>query len=157
MNRSSLLVPGQVTKPQEVNGTNGSAPSPVTDVTAKQAEPSSDSEQDEAGDTDESVSRESPRRHGNHGRDGKAAVSGPDVHSRGLCRRVGSPGPNGAALPVLREERPRPQLHAVQALLLYFLRPRVRRDLIAAVTFLERMWSPALNAFFTPATGSTFA
>uniref|UniRef100_H3CES0 Polyhomeotic homolog 3 n=1 Tax=Tetraodon nigroviridis TaxID=99883 RepID=H3CES0_TETNG len=47
VNRSSLLVPGQVTKPQEVNGTNGSAPSPVTDVTAKQAEPSSDSEQDE--------------------------------------------------------------------------------------------------------------
>lgn len=58
MNRSSLLVPGQVTKPQEVNGTNGSAASPVTEET-KQVDPSSDSEQDEAGDTDESVSSKS--------------------------------------------------------------------------------------------------
>lgn len=61
MNRSSLLVPGQVTKPQEVNGTNGSAASPVTEET-KQVDPSSDSEQDEAGDTDESVSSKSEDR-----------------------------------------------------------------------------------------------
>lgn len=71
VNRSSLLVPSQVTKPQEVNGTNGSAASPVTEAT-KQADPSSDSEQDEAGDTDESLSSESEdgavsdHRHGNH-------------------------------------------------------------------------------------------
>lgn len=52
VNRSSLLVPGQVTKPQEVNGTNGKAALPLTDTT-KQAEHSTDSEQDEAGDTDE--------------------------------------------------------------------------------------------------------
>lgn len=59
VNRSSLLVPGQVTKPQEVNGTNGSAAAtPVTDAT-KQMDPSSDSEQDEAGDTDESMSSKS--------------------------------------------------------------------------------------------------
>lgn len=59
VNRSSLLVPGQVTKPQEVtNGTNGSAASPVTEAT-KQMDPSSDSEQDEAGDTDESMSSKS--------------------------------------------------------------------------------------------------
>lgn len=55
VNRSSLLVPGQVTKPQEVNGTNGSAASPVTEA-SKPVDPSSDSEQDEAGDTDESMS-----------------------------------------------------------------------------------------------------
>lgn len=45
-----------------------------------------------------------------------------------LWWRVGSQGPDGAALPVLWEERPRPQFHALQALLLYFLRPRVRRE-----------------------------
>lgn len=52
VNRSSLLVPEQVTKPQEVNGTNGKAALPVTD-TVKEAEVSTDSEQDEAGDTDD--------------------------------------------------------------------------------------------------------
>lgn len=53
VNRSSLLVPEQVTKPQEVNGTNGKAALPIADAAAKGAEHSSDSEQDEAGDTDE--------------------------------------------------------------------------------------------------------
>lgn len=52
VNRSSLLVPEQVTKPQEVNGTNGKAALPVTD-TIKQAEHSTDSEQEDAGDTDD--------------------------------------------------------------------------------------------------------
>lgn len=41
-----------MTKPQEVNGTNGNAALPATEAT-KQAEQSTDSEQDEAGDTDE--------------------------------------------------------------------------------------------------------
>lgn len=53
VNRSSLLVPEQVTKPQEVNGTNGKVALPITDAAAKRAEHSTDSEQDEAGDTDE--------------------------------------------------------------------------------------------------------
>lgn len=58
VNRSSLLVPGEVTKPQEVNGTNGSAASPVPEAT-KPMDASSDSEQDEAGDTDESTTSKS--------------------------------------------------------------------------------------------------
>lgn len=63
MNRSSLLVPDQVTKPQEVNGTNGKAaavavvaaavPTPAAEPVAKGSDHSTDSEQDEAGDTDE--------------------------------------------------------------------------------------------------------
>lgn len=52
VNRSSLLVPEQVTKPQEVNGTNGRALLPVTD-TIKQTEHSTDSDEDEGGDTDD--------------------------------------------------------------------------------------------------------
>lgn len=52
VNRSSLLVPEQVTKPQEVNGTNGRAALPVTD-TRKQADHSTDSDEDEGGDTDD--------------------------------------------------------------------------------------------------------
>lgn len=55
VNRSSLLVPEQVAKPQEVNGTNGKAELPVTDA-VKQAEHSTDSEEEEeeeAGDTDD--------------------------------------------------------------------------------------------------------
>ncbi|XP_035527026.1 polyhomeotic-like protein 3, partial [Morone saxatilis] len=60
VNRSSLLVPEQVTKPQEVNGTNGKAALPVTD-TIKQAEPSTDSEQEEAGDTDDPGNRSAHR------------------------------------------------------------------------------------------------
>lgn len=58
VNRSSLLVPGQVTKKQEVNGTNGKAASPVTDARTR-AEHSTDSEQDEAGDTDDPGNSES--------------------------------------------------------------------------------------------------
>lgn len=42
-----------MTKPQEVNGTNGKAALPIADAAAKGAEHSTDSEQDEAGDTDE--------------------------------------------------------------------------------------------------------
>lgn len=63
MNRSSLLVPDQATKPQEVNGTNGkpaavavvaaAVTTPVTEPVAKGSDHSTDSEQDEAGDTDE--------------------------------------------------------------------------------------------------------
>ncbi|XP_041817533.1 polyhomeotic-like protein 3 [Chelmon rostratus] len=60
VNRSSLLVPEQVTKPQEVNGTNGKAALPVTD-TVKEAEVSTDSEQDEAGDTDDPGNRSAHR------------------------------------------------------------------------------------------------
>ncbi|KAM6900101.1 polyhomeotic-like protein 3 [Xenentodon cancila] len=56
VNRSSLLVPDQVTTPQEVNGTNGRAPFPVTDTT-KQAEHSTDSDEDEGGDTDDPGAR----------------------------------------------------------------------------------------------------
>lgn len=52
VNRSSLLVPEQVTKPQEVNGTNGKAALPETDA-VKQAEHSTESEEEEAGDTDD--------------------------------------------------------------------------------------------------------
>ncbi|XP_070784170.1 polyhomeotic-like protein 3 [Enoplosus armatus] len=52
VNRSSLLVPEQVAKPQEVNGTNGKAALPVTD-TLKQAEHSTDSDVEEGGDTDD--------------------------------------------------------------------------------------------------------
>lgn len=52
VNRSSLLVPEQVTKPQEVNGTNGRAALPVTD-TIKQAEHSTDSDEEDGGDTDD--------------------------------------------------------------------------------------------------------
>lgn len=67
MNRSSLLVPGEVAKPQEVNGTNGSAASPVPEA-PKQMDPSSDSEQDEAGDTDESLTSKSPSSFSRRGR-----------------------------------------------------------------------------------------
>lgn len=52
VNRSSLLVPEQVTKPQEVNGTNGSAVLPVMDA-VKQTEYSTDSDEEEGGDTDD--------------------------------------------------------------------------------------------------------
>ncbi|KAM7369572.1 hypothetical protein PAMP_010889 [Pampus punctatissimus] len=61
VNRSSLLVPEQVTKPQEVNGTNGKAAPPVTQCeTAKQTEPSTDSEE-EGGDTDDPETRSGHR------------------------------------------------------------------------------------------------
>lgn len=70
MNRSSLLVPDQVTKPQEVNGTNGKAaavavvaaavPTPVAEPVAKGSDHSTDSEQDEAGDPDEPGNSKSP-------------------------------------------------------------------------------------------------
>ncbi|XP_031141036.1 polyhomeotic-like protein 3 isoform X2 [Sander lucioperca] len=60
VNRSSLLVPEPVTKPEEVNGTNGSAALPVTD-TKKQAEPSTESEGEEAGDTDDPANRSAHR------------------------------------------------------------------------------------------------
>ncbi|XP_024137875.1 polyhomeotic-like protein 3 isoform X1 [Oryzias melastigma] len=56
VNRSSLLVPEQVTKPQEVNGTNGKAALPETDAT-KQRENSTDSEEEEGGDTDNTGTR----------------------------------------------------------------------------------------------------
>uniref|UniRef100_A0A3P9KRM9 FCS-type domain-containing protein n=1 Tax=Oryzias latipes TaxID=8090 RepID=A0A3P9KRM9_ORYLA len=56
VNRSSLLVPEQVTKPQEVNGTNGRAALPETDTT-KQRENSTDSEEDGGGDTDNAGTR----------------------------------------------------------------------------------------------------
>lgn len=46
--------------------------------------------------------------------------------------RVGPQGQDRAALPVLREEGPRTQLHAVQALLLHFLCTRVRPDFIGS-------------------------
>lgn len=52
VNRSSLLVPEQVAKPQEVNGTNGSAALPVMD-TVKQTEYSTESDEEEGGDTDD--------------------------------------------------------------------------------------------------------
>lgn len=52
VNRSSLLVPVQVPKPQEVNGTNGKAALPVTE-TIKQTEHSTDSDEEEGGDTDD--------------------------------------------------------------------------------------------------------
>ena len=60
VNRSSLLLPGQVTKPQEVNGTNGKAALPVREA-PKGTEHSSDSEQDEGGDADVPGNRESDR------------------------------------------------------------------------------------------------
>ncbi|RVE59129.1 hypothetical protein OJAV_G00201070 [Oryzias javanicus] len=56
VNRSSLLVPEQVTKPQEVNGTNGKAALPETDAT-KQRENSTDSEEDEGGEADNTGTR----------------------------------------------------------------------------------------------------
>ena len=43
-----------------------------------------------------------------------------------MSRRVVPARQDSAALPVLREERPRPQLHALQTLLLHFLCTRVR-------------------------------
>ena len=52
VNRSSLLVPEQVVKPQEVNGTNGRTPLPATEPTT-QAEHSTDSDEEEGGDTDD--------------------------------------------------------------------------------------------------------
>lgn len=58
VNRSSLLVPEQVAKPQQVNGTNGKAALPVTEAT-KQPEHSTDSEQEEAGDTDDPANSKS--------------------------------------------------------------------------------------------------
>ncbi|XP_054606940.2 polyhomeotic-like protein 3 isoform X2 [Nothobranchius furzeri] len=48
VNRSSLLVPDQVTKPQEVNRTNGRVELPVTE-TVKPAEQSTDSDEDGGG------------------------------------------------------------------------------------------------------------
>lgn len=52
VNRSSLLVPEQVTKTQELNGTNGSSALPVMD-TVKQTEHSTDSDEEEGVDTDD--------------------------------------------------------------------------------------------------------
>ncbi|KAM4718864.1 polyhomeotic-like protein 3 isoform 2-T2 [Anableps anableps] len=49
VNRSSLLVPEQVPKPQEVNGTNGRPALPAAEP-VKQAEPSTDSEEEDGGD-----------------------------------------------------------------------------------------------------------
>uniref|UniRef100_A0A3P8S0N0 Polyhomeotic homolog 3 n=1 Tax=Amphiprion percula TaxID=161767 RepID=A0A3P8S0N0_AMPPE len=60
VNRSSLLVPDQVTKPQEVNGTNGRAALPVTD-TIKPTEHSTDSDEEDGGDTDDPGTRSSHR------------------------------------------------------------------------------------------------
>ncbi|XP_005948669.1 polyhomeotic-like protein 3 isoform X3 [Haplochromis burtoni] len=60
VNRSSLLVPEQVPKPQEVNGTNGKAALPVTE-TIKQTEHSTDSDEEEGGDTDDPGSRSGHR------------------------------------------------------------------------------------------------
>ncbi|XP_068160157.1 LOW QUALITY PROTEIN: polyhomeotic-like protein 3 [Antennarius striatus] len=60
VNRSSLLVPEEVTKQQEVNGTNGKAVLPVTDP-LKEPDQSTDSEQEEGGDTGEPVTRPAPR------------------------------------------------------------------------------------------------
>ncbi|XP_041670110.1 polyhomeotic-like protein 2 isoform X2 [Cheilinus undulatus] len=60
VHRSSLLVPEQVTKPQEVNGTNGKAVSPASD-TVKKAENSTESEEDEAGDMDSHGNRSTHR------------------------------------------------------------------------------------------------
>ncbi|XP_044032005.1 polyhomeotic-like protein 3 isoform X2 [Siniperca chuatsi] len=60
VNRSSLLVPEQVAKPQEVNGTNGKAALPVTD-TLKQAEHSTDSDVEEGGDTGDAGNRSAHR------------------------------------------------------------------------------------------------
>ncbi|XP_058484156.1 TRIO and F-actin-binding protein isoform X2 [Solea solea] len=60
VNRSSLLVPEQVTSPQEVNGTNGRAELPVTDA-IKPAEPSSDSDEEDGGDTDDPSTRSGHR------------------------------------------------------------------------------------------------
>ncbi|XP_029384929.1 polyhomeotic-like protein 3 isoform X1 [Echeneis naucrates] len=59
VNRSSLLVPEQVAKPQEVNGTNGRAALPVTDV-MKPSEHSTDSDE-EGGDTDDPGTRSGHR------------------------------------------------------------------------------------------------
>ncbi|KAK5878034.1 hypothetical protein CesoFtcFv8_025484 [Champsocephalus esox] len=52
VNRSSLLVPARVSKPQEVNGTNGSAALPVMD-TEKPAEHCIESEGEVGGDTED--------------------------------------------------------------------------------------------------------
>ncbi|XP_067343128.1 polyhomeotic-like protein 3 isoform X2 [Channa argus] len=60
VNRSSLLVPEQVAKPQEVNGTNGSAPLPVPDP-IKPTEHSTDSDEEEGGDTDDPGTRSGHR------------------------------------------------------------------------------------------------
>ncbi|KAM4533870.1 polyhomeotic-like protein 3 isoform 2-T2 [Odontesthes bonariensis] len=60
VNRSSLLVPEQVTTPQEVNGTNGKAALPVTD-SKKQPELSTDSEEEEGRDADDKESRSGHR------------------------------------------------------------------------------------------------
>lgn len=53
VNRSSLLVPEQVPKPQEVNGTNGRPALPAIEPAeepVKRAEPSTDSEEEDGGD-----------------------------------------------------------------------------------------------------------
>lgn len=53
VNRSSLLVPDQVPKPQEVNGTNEGPALPAAEPAeepVKRAEPSTDSEEDDGGD-----------------------------------------------------------------------------------------------------------
>ncbi|KAM6908241.1 polyhomeotic-like protein 3 isoform 3-T3 [Lycodopsis pacificus] len=64
VNRSSLLVQKQESKPEEVNGTNGSAALPVTDTAndaTKQAAISSESEAEAAGDTDDLADRSTHR------------------------------------------------------------------------------------------------
>ncbi|XP_026161482.1 polyhomeotic-like protein 3 isoform X2 [Mastacembelus armatus] len=60
VNRSSLLVPEQVTKPQEANGTNGKTSLPVMD-TVKQSVHSTDSDEEEGGDADDPGTRSSHR------------------------------------------------------------------------------------------------
>ncbi|KAM9332399.1 polyhomeotic-like protein 3 isoform 4-T4 [Pholidichthys leucotaenia] len=61
VNRSSLLVPDQVTKPQEVNGTNGKVAPPATEDAVKRTDPSTDSEEEEGGDMDDAGTRSGHR------------------------------------------------------------------------------------------------
>ncbi|XP_062297324.1 LOW QUALITY PROTEIN: polyhomeotic-like protein 3 [Scomber scombrus] len=141
VNRSSLLVPDQVTKPQEVNGTNGKAALPATQSeTNKQAEPSTDSE-DEGGDTDD------PGRGSGH-RDravlhcqfcGKRGHAHNFMRSKRFCSTSCARGFNVRLTKRLRalsassrSERPRPALNRAESVPGKPLLLRLPRDLWSA-------------------------
>ncbi|XP_053198055.1 polyhomeotic-like protein 2 isoform X2 [Scomber japonicus] len=141
VNRSSLLVPEQVTKPQEVNGTNGKAALPATpsEIT-KQAEPSTDSEE-EGGDTDD------PERGSGH-RDravlhcqfcGKRGHAHNFMRSKRFCSTSCARGFNVRLTKRLRalsagsrSERPRPALNRAESVPGKPLLLRLPRDLWSA-------------------------
>ncbi|KAM4606050.1 polyhomeotic-like protein 3 isoform 1-T2 [Polymixia lowei] len=138
VNRSSLLVQEQVSKPPEVNGTNGREASPVTD---KQTEHSTDSEDEEGGATDDPGTRSSQRdRAVLHCQFcGKRGHAHNFMRSKRFCSTSCARGFNVRLTKRLRalsagsrSERPRPALNRAQSVPGKPLLLRLPRDLWSA-------------------------